>query len=466
VGTDDALGTSGAQTPDSSTSATESGSSSSGGDDETGGPPDVTEDTPPWFAACEGVGRGSVVDADPSNYVAQLATLAPGDTLRLTAGEYTSGLSIHGMQGAEGACIVIEGPSEGASARFVGSSSRNTVSIVDSRFVVVRSLELDGAGELGDAVKAEGTAAFADHIVLEDLYIHDHDANQQVVGINTKCPAWHWVIRGNRIERTGTGMYLGDSDGTAPFIGGLIERNVVLDTTGYNAQIKHQVPRPALRGLPQDTRDTFIRHNVFSKSAGAADGDAARPNLLVGHLPLSGPGTEDRYLIYGNFFYDNATEALLQAEGNVAVYSNVFVNPNGSAVNVQPHNDVPRVVDFHFNTVLASGHGVRVVGGDPGFTQRATGNAVFAEPAIEAPQVSDNVMGVRSSAADVLTAPDAALGAGFDVAPASAGSLTVDAALPDLPNIGLDFDGRPRDPAVAGAYSGASAWTLDRTAKP
>lgn len=459
--TDGADVTTGASDPASSTSWT-----SSSGDDETGGLDEGEETTPPWFEACEGADGGLVVDADPSNYLALLGTLQPGDTLRLSAGEYTQGLSIHGMQGTEGACFFIEGPSEGASARFVGSSSRNTVSIVDSRFVVVRSLELDGAEELGDAVKAEGTAAFADHIVLEDLYIHDHDATQQVVGINSKCPSWHWVIRGNRIERTGTGMYLGDSDGSAPFVGGLIEHNVVLDTSGYNAQVKHQMPRPTLEGLPQEPRDTIIRHNVFSKSAGAATGDGARPNLLVGHLPLSGPGQDDRYLIYGNFLFDNPTEALLQAEGNVAVYSNVFVNPNGSAVNVQPHNDVPRSVEFHFNTVLASGHGVRMVGGDPAFTQRATGNAVFAEPAIDAPEAVDNYTAAPASAAAVLVAPDALPGEGLDVAPVSSRAVAVSATLPELPNAGLDFDGRGREPAVAGAYSAQSAWPLDLTRKP
>ncbi len=73
------------------------------------------------------------------------------------------------------------------------------------------NLEIDGAGALQvDAVKAEGNADFAHHITLENLYIHNFAAQQQSVGISTKCPAWGWIVRGNRIEGVGTGMYFGD----------------------------------------------------------------------------------------------------------------------------------------------------------------------------------------------------------------------------------------------------------------
>ena len=41
------------------------------------------------------------------------------------------------------------------------------------------------------------------------------------------------------------------------------------------------------------------------------DGD--RPNLLVDGFPDTGAGSSDLYEIYGNFFYHNPREALLQA---------------------------------------------------------------------------------------------------------------------------------------------------------
>src|SRR5262249_5346580 len=162
----------------------------------------------------------------------------------------------------------------------------------------------------------EGHAAFAHHITLERLTIRGHGNNQQIVGISTKCPAWNWTIRGNTIVGAGTGMYLGDSNGSAPFVAGLIERNVVVDSTGYSLQIKHQVARPEVPGMPAGRNTTVIRHNVFAKPNSRAP-EAARPSVLVGHFPREGRGADDHYVIYGNFFYQNRNEALFQGEGNV-----------------------------------------------------------------------------------------------------------------------------------------------------
>ena len=112
-------------------------------------------------------------------------------------------------------------------------------------------------------------------------------------------------------------MYLGNSDGSAPFIAGIIENNLIVDTIGYNLQIKHQRPRPDFPGMPAGRSLTLIRHNVFAKAEGGVR-EAARPNVLLGHFPLEGSGTEDRYAVYGNFFYQNRYEALFQGEGNIA----------------------------------------------------------------------------------------------------------------------------------------------------
>ena len=134
-------------------------------------------------------------------------------------------------------------------------------------------------------MKAEGHARFAHHITLEDLSIRGYGAGQQIVGISTKCPAWDWVIRNNVIVSAGTGIYLGDSDGSAPFVAGLIEGNLIRDTRGYNLQIKHQGARPDVPGMPSGPSVTVIRRNVFSKAQNAAAGELARPNVLVGHFP-------------------------------------------------------------------------------------------------------------------------------------------------------------------------------------
>ncbi len=465
--------TSGPGTADDTADSGIATSSTTGTDDdsgtETGMPPGAEEPTPPHFRECDGAPSGATVPADPGNYLEQLGTLQPGDVLQLAGGTYDGGLPITDLNGEAGSCFVIEGPTDGAPAIFTGSSSRNTVSIRDSSYVVVRNIELDGIGEVGDAVKAEGSASYAHHIVLEGLYIHDHAANQQVVGINTKCPAWDWVIRDNRIETAGTGLYLGDSTGDAPFVSGLIEHNVVLDTVGYNMQIKHQNPRPDLEGISaHDT--TFIRHNVFSKQSGGSS-EQARPNLLLGHWPLSGDGVEDQYVVYGNFFHQNPTEALMQAEGNVAIYANVFLNDQGTGLNIQPHNDVPRRIDVFLNTFVTSGRSARITGGDAGVEQRFVGNAAFGDPALEGGGSSDDHTGGYGDAAGVLEDPTGALGGALDLHP-QAGQLADGVELAGLegyPWFDRDFDGRERDEGHRGAYAGpadAGSWALDRDRKP
>jgi hypothetical protein len=253
---------------------------------------------------------------------------------------------------------------------------------VDVRYVTVRDLELDGQNQPVDAVKAEGHSHFADFVTLEHLYIHDYAASQQSVGISTKCPAFAWVVKGNRIERVGTGMYFGDADGSDPFVGGVIEANRVTRTLGYSLQIKHQkshlaeyTERPVEYA---NQHDTLIRYNLFSK-VDALPGPLARPNVLLGHLPLTGTGSEDRYLVYGNVFLHNPSEALLQAEGRVAVYDNVFINGSGDAIHIQPHNDVPRDMAIFSNTVLASGVGIQVrQAAHAAYRQRVIGNVVAA----------------------------------------------------------------------------------------
>jgi hypothetical protein len=250
-------------------------------------------------------------------------------------------------------------------------------------------------------------------------------------------------------------MYLGNSDGSAPFVNGLIEGNLVVDTIGYNVQIKHQKPRPALPGMPAGKSATIIRHNVFTKGAGSATDKLARPNLLVGHFPPSGPGAEDTYVVYGNYFFRNPTEALFQGEGNIALYNNVLVNPDGAAIIVQPHNALPEAVDVFSNTVLARGDGIRVLGGDPARLQRVRANVVFAERPIDALDQRDNVVGAWSDAGAVLRAPYAA-GDDLDLRPRPGALPTLPAhAMPgvDLPEASVDYDARPRGRLIAGAFA-------------
>ncbi len=398
----------------------------------------------------------------PADYHRLLPKLHPGDVLRLRAGQYARGLRIHELHGTAAQPIVIEGPAQGEPAVLLGQPRRNVVSIKDSSYVVLRHLEIDGRGAFVDGVKAEGNARFAHHITLENLHIHNLVENQKSVGISTKCPAWDWVVRGNRIVGVGTGMYFGDSDGSDPFIGGLIEDNEVVDTIGYNLQIKHQSPRPRIEGMPTEPRMTIIRRNRFVKSAGASQGQAARPNVLVGHLPLAGPGQDDEYAIYANLFFQNPAEALFQGEGNLALYSNLFFNSHPvevPAVAIQPHNDIPRRVRVFFNTVVHPWKGIRVLRREDRWMgdQMVVGNAVFAETPLEGGTQVQNFTEKHQAAGAYLERPvpdleeldlsprgEELLGAVIDLSPFGW-----------LPDYNRDFAGRLRGAGTRGAHDGA-----------
>ena len=305
--------------------------------------------------------------ATPDSYLERLRQLKAGDRLLLQPGEYQDGLKIQGLQGTPRAQIMLHGPASGAPAIFLGRENANTVSIKDSAYVVIRNLVLDGQDLPVDAVKAEGRSNWAHHITLEHLFIVNHGNDQQVVGINTQSPAWNWVIRHNVILGAGTGIYLGSSDGRQPFVHGIIEHNLILDTIGYNLQIKHQKQRPTIVALPIASGETIIRGNIFMKGNRSSGGRMARPNVLVGHFPASGPGMEDRYLIEGNIFLGNPGESLFQGEGNITLLHNLFINPFGNGIAIQPHHATPRRIEVARNFVATQGFSIRVRGTDSRF---------------------------------------------------------------------------------------------------
>lgn len=406
--------------------------------------------------------------ADPSSYRALIATLEPGDTLLLAPGVYDDpaappGLPIFGLHGAPDAPIKITGPDAGPRPVFLGRATHNTIRIADASHVVVRNLDVDGRNLGGDGVNGQGPSH---HIVLENLTIHGIGPVQGVVGISTnRAPASHWTIRGCTIEGAGTGMYLGNSDGRNPFVAGVIERNVIRDTLGYNLQAKHQMPWPDLPGLPEGRSVTIIRDNVFSKAASASRGAQARPNVLVGDVPPHGRGSGNGYEIYRNVFLQNPTEALLQAEGNVAIYANLFVNDAGAAISVQPHNGRVRDVLVLGNTIVAAGHGVSIRGGDPGHAQRVVGNAVFASPPLAGGGASANVTGRPADAARHLVNPLTSAGErDFRPKPGALRGGVVDVqGFAGLSDRDRDLDGRMRDWTMRGAYG---ADPRDRPASP
>lgn len=402
--------------------------------------------------------------AGPADYRNVLARLEPGDRLRLRPGTYEHGLAVHGLRGAPTRPIVIEGPRHGHPAVFAARAGHNTISLVDAAYVTLRSLHIDGRGLGMDGVKAEARSRFAHHIVLENLRIYNLGGGQQTVGISTKSPAWNWTVRGCVILDAGTGMYFGSPWGDEAFVNGTIEQNLVRDSQGYNLQIKHLVAQPdGVPGFPGGDTRTVIRYNVFAKVRNASEGPWARPNVLIGHAPLTGAGVDSDVLVYGNVFYENPGEALLQGEGNLAVYNNLFVKRSGGypAVAIQPHNCVPRKVEVFSNTVVAPDAGIVVRGGSPLHRQRVYANVIFAQTPIRGAHGAGNLTGGYEKRHSALRAPDEACIASLDAAlRAPPAARPVSDRRPPFPDAGRDLFGRGRGNAFIGAIAAGKATAL------
>lgn len=384
----------------------------------------------------------AAVSATPATYLGVLPTLAPGDTLTLQAGTYTGNLPLTGLNGTAGAWITIQGPAA-STALFRATATSNTVELYNCSFLAIRNLELDGqhlSGPFGVSAKG-GNANLSHDILIEGLIIRNYDGSQQTVGISTKSPVWNWTIRGNRILTCGTGLYLGNSDGTCPFVNGVVENNLVQSPIGYCMEIKWQLPRPTLTGMPTGTSRTQIRHNVFIKDDRASpDGD--RPNLLVGGFPDSGTGSSDMYEIYGNVLCHNPRESLLQASGRVTIHDNLLLDvPAGTAIACQNHNLALKVANVYNNTIVRAAIGIRF--GNAAQTSDAViGNLIFATTATIGTigNLQGNLVDSYANAGNYLSNPSTVLGT-FDAYP-KPGTCT---------GVALDLS----------ALSGDTAWNLD-----
>ncbi|EYF07830.1 right-handed parallel beta-helix repeat-containing protein [Chondromyces apiculatus] len=427
---------------------------------------------PPALAAALALSAGDAlaadIDADPSTYQALVPTLQPGDTLHLAPGEYLQNLVVQALNGTPEAPISITGP-EDKGAVLVGNGNANTVEITDASHVVLKDLTIDGKNlpnVFGVSAK-NGNANTVHHITIEGCVFRGHGGSQQTVAISTKAPTWGWIIRRNLIDGAGTGMYLGNSDGQSPFVEGLIENNLIRNTIGYGAQIKHQTAWPINTGLPATPTRTIIRHNVFLKNdAPSPDGD--RPNLLVGGLPPSGLGADNGYDIYGNFFFHNPREALLQASGRVSIHDNIFVDAVDAAIVLTNHEMRPLLrAHVYNNTIYGAERGIRFANaaadGD-----LVLGNLIFAAQGLTGPVASDvgNEIHALADAPTVVVTPSLTLGQmDFYPLPGKAQGDPLDLSLVAAEtDADRDFNGVSKaDHRFRGAYAGAGVnrgWPL------
>jgi hypothetical protein len=341
----------------------------------------------------------------PGYYRTLVGALAPGDTLLLPAGVYRDRLNLDGLQGTPSAWIVITGPESGLPATITTESTCcNTVQLGGTSYLALKNLIIDSAGfDAIDGINAKGNPTH--DILIENCSLVGQSSHQGTVAISTKSPAWRWTIRGNRIIEAGTGIYLGNSDGTQPFIAGIIEGNLFLNTIGYNMEIKFQLPYGGqgwVSQIPQGPNRTVIRDNVFIKEKNdwpASKLAGARPNLLVDPFPDTGVGSTDLYEIYGNFFYRNYEESLFQGTGRIALHDNVFVGSGAGQVSVrfQDHNGAMRLAHVYNNTVYTTQGGGIVFGSPAREGDAVVGNLIVAS--------NNSLVGSISNVSGNITAP-------------------------------------------------------------
>lgn len=422
-----------------------------------------------------------VIKANPQNVKSLLPTLKPGDILVLTPGFY-SPLSLH-LNGTPDKWITVigaESPEGTGAAVIAGNACCNTVSISNASYLAVVRLRIDSQG-LPDVfgISAGGGARSIVHdILIQDNVLVGQTSDQQCDGISTKAPTWNWTIRGNKILGAGTGLYLGNSDGSDPFIAGVIENNLVQDTIGYDMEIKFQNPRPSVSGMPTGFSTTIIRNNTFIKGdEPSPDGD--RPNVLVGGFPNSGPGSGDLYQIYGNFFDHNPREALLQASGRVAIHDNLFVDGQYTALDLADQDLPLKLADVYNNTIYTSQQGIFIFNQDQTAVTNLVGNLIFAATPITGTpitQQSSNLTDSLDNAVNYVNFPTFTLGQmNFYPLPGAVEGTAIDLSpFASQVDYNLDFNAIPKNQfsgqvVFRGAYAGEGTnpgWKVQAGIKP
>ncbi len=183
--------------------------------------------------------------------------------------------------------------------------------------------------------------------------------------------------------------------------------------------------------------------------------------------------------MYGNFFYQNPNEALLQATGNMILYESIFVNhfdPAGfRVIYVTAQNGFqPRNIKIFHNTLWAanSSGGIRLYYPNTAFQQYCYANAVFASSAISNFVNSvDNITDSYANASTYVLSATTNLSA-LNLYPQSGqltGTATSNTLFTTYDDWDKDFNGNIYDWKYRGAYSGCcinKGWQLQLDTMP
>ena len=310
------------------------------------------------------------------------------------------------------------------------------------------------AGAIGIRANGEGNVVY-DIAVINCLF-QGEDGQQSDSAISTEVPTYGWIIRDNVFAGVGIGLSLGLSDGSEPFVDGLIDRNLFEDTIGQAILIPFQAPWPTAAGLPVDPTNTIIRNNVLIKDDDIGD-DGPTATVEIGGFPESGLGGTNVYELYGNFFYHNQSAPLLQGSGRLTVHDNVFVDALDNSIYLSSADVTLESAHIYDNTFYGGSTAVYF------FNQAETddfvvGNLVFGDATTTGVVTveHDNLVYSVAQAATVVTAPSTTLGS-MDFYPldGQAQGTAIDMTSVDgEPSYANDFNGTARDFTFRGAYSG------------
>ena len=138
---------------------------------------------------------------------------------------------------------------------------------------------------------------------------------------------------------------------------------------------------------------------------------ATGPTSWSAAFPTRASAPKTRYEIYGNFFFHNPRESLLQASGRISIHDNVFVDVAGTAILATGHDLPIRLGWIYNNTIFAAGTGISV--GNAADRSIVFGNLIFADDPISgSPDLeSDNIVDSIAAANDYVVRPSRTLGA-------------------------------------------------------